>query len=131
MRSVDDLVGVPFVNRGRDVSKGLDCWGLLREAMARFGKHIPDVSVSAYATREIARMYQQVCRGFVQVQEPEPGDVVAMAIDPEAFDVIQHAGVFVGGGKMLHTIEKTGSIMVRVDHPYWKNRVKGFYRWTE
>ena len=32
----DDLIGVPFVDGGRD-KNGLDCWGLVKEAFRRQG----------------------------------------------------------------------------------------------
>ena len=35
MERAEELVGVPFVDGGRDPGKGLDCWGLVREAYKR------------------------------------------------------------------------------------------------
>ena len=39
---ISDLIGVPFVSRGRDPKIGLDCWGLVMEIGRRMGKNIPD-----------------------------------------------------------------------------------------
>lgn len=32
-----DLVGVPFINQGRNPQKGLDCYGLVKEVFRRYG----------------------------------------------------------------------------------------------
>ena len=37
-----DLIGVPFLNKGRDVKKGLDCYGLVKEVYKRHGINIPE-----------------------------------------------------------------------------------------
>ena len=42
MIDVSDLIGVPFVNHGRDIHDGLDCYGLVMEVFRRYGKHIPE-----------------------------------------------------------------------------------------
>ena len=37
MINFTDLIGVPFVNRGRDATYGLDCYGLVKEVYKRYG----------------------------------------------------------------------------------------------
>ena len=41
-----DLIGVPFVNRGRDKNTGFDCYGLVKEVFRRYGYTIPNMICS-------------------------------------------------------------------------------------
>jgi len=43
MFNYDDLIGIPFVDGGRDIT-GLDCWGLALELFKRQGYIIHDYS---------------------------------------------------------------------------------------
>ena len=42
MINYTDLIGVPFVNRGRDKNTGFDCYGLVKEVYRRYGYEIPE-----------------------------------------------------------------------------------------
>lgn len=126
---MEDLVGIPFVSKGRDKS-GADCWGVFKMAQERFGNYVPDVTVDAFDTEGIVREMTNQIRLWTRVEDPLPGDAVVMAHDPNIPEIIQHYGVYIGGGKMIHTIEKIGSMIVRIDHPLWKNKIRGFYRWN-
>lgn len=37
-----DLIGVQFKNRGRDITSGVDCYGLVMEVYRRFGIDLPE-----------------------------------------------------------------------------------------
>lgn len=139
-----DLIGIPFVQNGRDPKTGLDCWGLCRVAARRFGYDIPDFDQAIYEALEINEKFiLQTARGghdFVmspgvergqwqQLPEPIPGCIVAMAIDPDLPDVIVHLGVCIGGGRALHTIKKHNSSLIRLDDNFWYRKIRGYYQW--
>lgn len=126
------LIGIPFVDGGRDTS-GMDCWGLARETMKRFGKNVPDFTVSCFDTVVINSLYdgERVKWSWTKVDMPEPGDLAVMNLDPLSPTMIQHVGVYVGGGRVLHTLEKRESHLIRIDDPYWSRKIKAWYRWTE
>lgn len=125
-----DLVGIRFVDGGRDPSTGLDCWGIVMAAMRKLGKEVPDFKVSCWAVRDIAGAYLIAMRDWEKAEGPEEGIVVAMAADPEYPDTVQHFGVCIGDGRFLHAMEKIRSCAPRLDHPFWRNRTRGFFRWT-
>ena len=61
---------------------------------------------------------------------PEPGDLAVMNLDPMAPTMIQHVGVYVGNGRIIHTLKKRESHLVRIDDPYWSKKIKCYYRWA-
>lgn len=123
------LIGVPFVDGGRDPATGLDCWGIVMAASRKYGNDVPDFKVGCYATREIDGTFAIAVKDWEKIQVPEPGAVVAMAIDPVAPEAVQHFGVCVGGRHFLHTLKKTSSCLGRLDDPFWSRKIRGFYRW--
>jgi cell wall-associated NlpC family hydrolase len=125
-----DLVGIPFVDGGRDPATGLDCWGIVMAAMRKLGKEVPDFKISCWAVRDIAGAFAIAVLDFEKAEGPAEGTIVAMAQDPEHPDTVQHFGVCIGGGRFLHAMEKIRSCAPRLDHPFWKNRIRGYYRWT-
>lgn len=129
MPSLDDLVGIPFVPKGR-TKNGSDCWGIFKMVQERFGNNVPDVNVSSFATELINEEMKKQLPLWKKVDTLEPGDAITMRLDPKLPDTEQHFAVYIGNGKMIHTLVKTGAIVVRVDHPYWKNKITGFYRWN-
>jgi cell wall-associated NlpC family hydrolase len=126
-----DLVGIRFSDRGRDPSVGVDCWGLIMLAMKKNSIDIQDFRVSCYSTVDIHGEFSLAVGGWTKTDTMEEGDVVAMAIDPNYPDVVQHFGYAVDDTRILHTMAKMGSVIMRINHPFIKHRIRGYYRWTE
>jgi cell wall-associated NlpC family hydrolase len=124
-----ELIGIPFVDEGRNPATGLDCWGLVMAAMRKHGKKVPDFKISCYDPR-VPGVFQLAVIDWEKAEGPEEGAVVAMANDPERPGVVQHFGVCIGEGRFIHAMEKIKSCAPRLDHPFWKNKVRGFYKWT-
>jgi cell wall-associated NlpC family hydrolase len=130
--ALHDLIGIPFVNRGRDPKIGLDCFGLAREAMRLFGYDIPDFDVSCFDVPSIHAIYdkQRARWAWQKVDSPEPGDLIVMYLDPRYPDQVSHVGVCIGNGRAIHTLIKRESHLIRLDDPYWKIQCREFYRWA-
>jgi cell wall-associated NlpC family hydrolase len=128
---VSDLIQVPFVEGGRD-KNGMDCQGLFIEVMSRFGNKIVDIKPENFTTRHMGRLILiQIMNGqWLSLQEPpQPGDAVAMALDPMAPNTIQHLGVYLGEGQFIHILKATKVLISRIDDRYFSRKIKGFYRW--
>lgn len=125
-----DLIGIPFVNKGRD-RNGMDCWGLTMAVMLKFGKEVPEIDVSCFDTIAIHAIYEGVKARWTwrKVEIPEPGDLVIMSIDLQHPDSVHHVGVYIGNGRVIHTLEKRESHLIRVDDPYWSRKIVEFRRW--
>ena len=125
---VRDLIGTRFINGGRDVKKGLDCWGLVIEVYKRYGFKCPDFRVDAFAFQAIDALAnkEKGQRLWEEVHSPRDNDAplaVLMRMHPR---YITHAGVFLGSNRIIHTTKGTDTIMSRVDA--LKSRITGYYR---
>jgi len=126
---IDDLIGIPFVNGGRTRS-GCDCWGLTVLVFKEFGIDLPDYRISCFASDLIdGQISKERCQ-WKRINKPEPPCLVTLRIDPEAPGLVTHLGVCVGENKFMHTMIKRNSVIERMDHPYFKNRIEGFYAYA-
>lgn len=130
MPKVDDLIGVPFVDRGRDPVVGLDCYGLFMEVNRRFGQIVTDKNVACEdVVTASVEVPEDIAKHWAIVESPAPGDAVAMALSGNHPGVVQHFGVYLGNGRFIHTLMKIGVMISRINDPSWEKRIKGFYRW--
>lgn len=125
---VKDLIGRKFVNGGRDVIKGLDCWGLVMEVFKRYGIEIPDFTVDAFSYAAVDALTKKAKGSHLWEEVYTPWDkeaplVVLMRMHPK---LITHAGVFIGDNRIIHTMASTGTITSRMD--VLANRITGYYR---
>jgi len=129
-KSFEHLIGIPFVDGGRTIEEGLDCFGLFILANKEYGKDIPDFKISCYDSPKIAfQAMMEIQAHWEKIEQPEEGCGVAFAIDPTYPGLVQHFGIYIGDNRVLHTIKKAESSTIRIDHPYWKNKIVGYYRW--
>jgi cell wall-associated NlpC family hydrolase len=126
---LDKFVGVPYVPNGRDYD-GADCWGILylyyRDVL---GLLVPTYSAEmdarAFRRKEIAPlMAEERGRIWERVDVPQPGDGVLIRAGGHE----SHVGVYLGGGRMLHSEGPHPSTIERVNDMRWRNRISGFYR---
>ena len=69
----------------------------------------------------------QIANHWISVENPEKYDVVAMSRDIKHPNMIQHFGVYLGEGKILHTLEGVGSHIAKLED--LSSFIKGYYRW--
>lgn len=129
MIDVYDLINIPFSEDGRDPKVSLSCWGLVMEVQRRFGRNVPDYKIKADQSAMIFTAYQMSRHEpWRPILKPEHGDVIAMAIDPNYPNYVQHFGVCMGD-YFIHTLKKTNSILTPMNHMFFAKKMKGFYRW--
>lgn len=127
---LDNYIGIPFKNRA-DTEKSADCFGLVRLIY----KQVLNIKVykpnsSAFDSKSILKEFlEKVSKNWDEVQSLEKFDVVVMAHDPKHPDIIQHFGIYIGNGKMIHTLKGIGSHISNI-HEY-KYFIKGYYRWQQ
>ena len=133
MPDLSGLVGLPFVDEGRDPGRGLDCWGLVMEVQRQLGREIPDYGVGAHETAAVAACATSAAEaeGWTRVATPSPGDVICLAIDKDLPGLTNHFGVVVDGGRFIHALGKLGVCVTPLDHPFFKTRITGYYKWNK
>lgn len=118
----EDLIGVPFVDGGRDKS-GMDCWGLAREMYRRQGIDIPDYHVSAVSAVSVASQMGVDVAYWQKLAQPALGCLVLIRLSPDVW--ANHVGIYIGDGKFIHAYSATGVSIGRLRR--WRSRIVGFY----
>lgn len=123
MVKYDDLIGVPYVNGGRDPETGLDCWGLAIEMFRRQGLRLPPYLVDATRTELCMSLFESGRPKWVELEDPEPGCIVLIRFIGNPLP--SHCGVYVGYGEFIHA-EHTAVQVDRVAR--WGPRIIGYFK---
>lgn len=123
-----DYINIPFVNKSSS-KNGCDCFGLVRYFYREeLCIDIPDPRISCNQTHHIFSEYQQqIQKNWITIQSPENFCVVAMAHDLQIPKQVQHFGIYLEGGKILHTLKNVNSHIVSIENYRWA--IKGFHKW--
>lgn len=102
MSDLASLVGVPYVERGRDIDRdgGLDCYGLVRLGLSRLGVEWPADEAEALGHPE------SLATRLTPAERPMRGDVAEMLMDGRA-----HVGLMVDGFTVLHAKREGTSVL--------------------
>lgn len=109
-RSVaEGLIGSPYLPGGRDVTRGVDCWGVVLEFYARaYGVELPDpasVDPDACEASPVAAAFERI-----EVGAAREGDVLRFALNRGDGGKGRHIGVKIGRNQVLHPTEKGGVV---------------------
>jgi hypothetical protein len=106
--------GTPYVWGGNDLSKGVDCSGLIQQGFKHFGIDLPRTT------------YDQIGQGkAISASGLRVGDLVFFDTDPSTAGP-DHVGIYLGNGKMLHA-PRTGKPVQVTDMTsgYYMDRFMG------
>lgn len=120
-----DLVGAPFKDGGRGPDS-YDCWGLVREIYKRYGYNLPDYDIGCYEILKVTEKIEN-SRAFWKQHRPPNLPVPCLVAFKVSSPMVNHVGVYIGSGKFIHTREKAGAVIERVDAPVWRHRLEGYY----
>ena len=120
-----DLIGKPFKNKGRGPD-GFDCWGLVLEVYRRCGIDLPDYDISAEACEQISKQMCQSAPYWTKLESPE---VPCLAIIKNDAFFVQHLGVYIGSGKVIHA-QNFGVAIDRIETTFLKHKIRGFFRYV-
>ncbi len=118
--SLVDLIGLPYCS--------FDCWDLVR----LFYHKVLSVDLGINTERydpfdrdETSALILNHTHKFLKVSKPEFGDIILLNI----YGQPAHLGVYIDKTRLLHTMEKTGSIIDK--YSMWDKRIVGFYRYDQ
>lgn len=98
LQAAEPFLHAPYL-LGGDTPTGIDCSGLTRAVFARFGCDLPRQS-----------RLQAGLGSPVAATELAPGDLVFFSTDREVG--INHVGIYLGGGRILHSSSRRGGVGV-------------------
>lgn len=128
-----DYIGIPYLDRGRDPSVGLDCWGLVCCWYAReLGVQLPSLlDAPSYGTDRAAlpALIARQAQAWTRVEAPSRHDVVVLRLAERPFHVGVCLGRMNGALQLLHTCARLGSVCCDLRSPQWAPRVEGYYRY--
>lgn len=122
-----DLIGIPFVDGGRDPKIGLDCWGLAVEVFARFNIDLPDYKIGCQEASRIDATIGENRRFWRKCDPAAPPTPSLVVIRFNSPLYCNHTGVYIGNGRFMHTRQKIGANIDRIDSPAWRRMIEGFY----
>lgn len=123
------FIGIPYLQHGRDYS-GADCWGLVylfyRDALRTpIPAYLAEMQVRDFHQRDIAPLIRhEQAEHWQEAIEPAHGNCVLMRVGR----LETHVGIWIDGGRVLHTEGEAGSCIARADDMRIKSRIVGFFR---
>lgn len=125
---VKKYIGIPFVSNGRAMD-GCDCYGLVRLVLRNeYGIELPELSndySDALNIKETAKLFAENLSLLAARKLPLPREKAVVVITEQGCPC--HIGIVAGGGYILHTGIKTGSVCQRETHPGLRGRIEGYY----
>jgi cell wall-associated NlpC family hydrolase len=126
MHDFTDLIGVPFVDGGRD-KNGCDCYGLARMVFKRCGIVLPDYRICCDDTHLINGQIATQRQRWIRCEPPNLPVPCLVVIRFNHPTLCNHTGVYIGEGRFIHTRKKIGVNIDFVDGLLWKRKIEGFY----
>ncbi|AXB82342.1 C40 family peptidase [Megasphaera hexanoica] len=122
MYNYQELVGIPFVDGGRNPKTGFDCWGLARYIYHMRGIDLPEYPIDPRDHQAVHANIVTASADWDSVGHPEEGDLVLLQLYE---GVANHVGIYIGNGDFIHAYG-TSVVIDRLRR--WRSRVVGFYR---
>ena len=125
------VMGVPFVEKGRDYS-GLDCYGLVRLSYHEiFGVDLPDyrdqyedTGNSRDSRLALSELIAMKKRKWEPVAKYQPMDVALFNLGGMPI----HVGIMIDKKNFLHCEKKIGTVIESISSLAWNRRLNGVFR---
>ena len=123
---LSDVIGVRFIDHGRSIKSGFDCYGLAIEVSRRFGHELPDLwyrrSDASTFNNNAENVLKELSDSLAQTNEQEAGNLVIF-LDGRR---MVHIGVILEEDVFIHC-DIYGVRIVRLSEYYRRNWK--IYRW--
>ena len=130
MPNLEDLLSCQFADGGRGPDRW-DCYGLCIEVFKRYGKDIPkDYFAPALNSLAVYRQFKKVVGDWELLTEPQTPCLVAFSVLSKR-RMVNHVGVYIGGGKFIHSCQGLNVTVSALSNINWRNSVIGYYKYKE
>lgn len=129
MLKIDDLLGVRFVNHGRSIEQGFDCYGLAIEVSKRLGHTLTDIWYEKSCSETFCENADSVIKNMSSMTEPtdklEEGNLIVFFNEHGR---MVHIGVILDEEHFIHA--DIGGVKVMVLEEYYRKHWK-VYKWRQ
>ncbi len=123
---IADLLGVQYKKNGH-LPDGLDCYSLVQEICKRRGFHLPDYYSPIDVSLVHVLINGEMDKYVEQVINPEPYCFVTFSLKGP---YVSHIGVVDEDTRFfVHILEHRNVTKERLDHRFWQQKIRGFYKW--
>lgn len=117
-------IGTPFYHQGRVAGIGLDCIGLVIQAVKQIGIEVEDQQDYGREPEGEKLHAALTAHGFEPVDDMAAGDVLLFRFNGEP----QHVGLAVSEHSMVHAYAPIGRVVETGLGETWQRRMAGIYR---
>lgn len=125
MIDLSDLIGVPFVEFGRDAKTGLDCYGLAIEVCKRYGKKLNDVVLEKFDHNRVIKILPTLNLKKIDYIE-ECSILEFYGINDNRL----HVGIAIDKNRFIHATENQGVRISTIQSVKTILKLYGIYRVT-
>ena len=120
-----DLIGVPFDWKGRDYTKSLDCYGLVKFIHEQQGKKMPDyITPDPEESKQFVADSANESKHWARVGKDDANTQGHVLVFRTCNYL--HVAYALGDGRFAHTWEKSGGVCIENLND-WKSRIEGVY----
>jgi cell wall-associated NlpC family hydrolase len=120
------MVDTPFHAQGRLPGVGLDCIGVMVCAALACG--IPIKDRTDYPLRANGELKKELEARLTRVYgAPQEGDILMMRWTGEP----HHVAIYISENRIVHAYVGVGKCVVQTYNDYWREKVRGVYRFPE
>lgn len=124
-----NYVGLPYEESSWGPDK-FDCWGLIAHIYKKeFDIDLcEEMQLSMYEDKSerIVKINEHISE-WDKVYNPEPSDGMLFLIGHK----LPHCGLYIGEGRMIHSINHVSSCIQRINNIKWNSRLEGYYRYRQ
>lgn len=137
MAFINAALTTPFRSKGRELGKGMDCYGLwwLFQRHCLGVKNPPDYIDSygnAMAWQTVHRLISKERKLWQEQTAPARGDLVLLRASTNEHSSVCHVGVMISSGLFAEIDEGwRGARVNRLSNPLYRHRIEGFYRYAD
>jgi cell wall-associated NlpC family hydrolase len=126
---IEDLIGKPYRLENEPSGEGkYDCWDIVVEVYKRYDLMLPswkNCHSDAYISTKIEEEKGKLGDYWEEINPSNPS-IPCIILFKQA-GICNHVGVYIGNGMFIHSGEKSGVTVDRIDHILWKRRIEGYY----